>query len=121
MANVPLQLSEAEMNLSAHQRLAIKVRLPEVVKVWVRDERDIVRLGYVWLDLSDDTRIVIYRAGGTDADDGSVSRCRRSRSLGDHSDRSEELPVPMEMRARLASVFGPLRFSDEDLRPTETV
>lgn len=108
------------MNLSAHQRLAIKARLPEVVQVLVRDERNVVRLGYVWLDLSDGSRIVIYRAGGTDADDGSVSRCRRSRSLCDYSDRIEELPIPKEMRARLVSVFGPLRFSDEDSRPAGT-
>jgi hypothetical protein len=91
------------------------------VQVWVRDERDIVRFGYVWLDLPDDSRIVIYRTGGTDTDGGSVSRCRRSRPLGDYSDRREELPIANEMRARLVSVFGPLRFSDDDPRPTGTV
>lgn len=108
------------MNLSAHQRLAIKARLPEVVQVWVRDEPDVVRFGYVRLDLSDGSRIVIYRIGGTDADSGSVSRCRRSRPIGDYSDRIEELPIPAEMRARLVSVFWPLRFSDEDSLPAGT-
>lgn len=108
------------MNLSAHKRLAIKAHLPEVVQAWVRDERDIVRLGYVWLDLSDGSRIVIYRVGGTDADNGSVSRCRRSRPIDDYGDRVEELPIPDEMRARLVSVFGPLRFSDKDSRSAGT-
>jgi hypothetical protein len=104
------------MNLSAHQRLAIKARLPEVQQLWVRDERNIVRLGYIWLDLADGSRIVIYCAGGTDADEGSVSRCRRSRSFGDYSDQVEELLIPEEMQARLVAVFGPLRFSGQDSR-----
>lgn len=46
------------MNLSA-QRLAINARLLEGVQVWVRDEPDIVRHGYVRLDLSSDSWIVI--------------------------------------------------------------
>jgi hypothetical protein len=102
------------MNLSAHQRLAIKARLPEVKQVWVRNEISIIRLGYIWLDLADGSRIVIYRAGGTDADNGSVNRCRRSRSFGDYSDQIEELPICEDMQARLVAVFGPLRFSSED-------
>jgi hypothetical protein len=97
-ANLAPYPLEADMNLSVHQRLAIKARLPEVQQVWVRDERNIVRLGHIWLDLADGSRIVIYCAGGTDADEGSVSRCRRARRSATTAIRSRSCSSPRRCR-----------------------
>lgn len=90
--------------LTAHQRLAIRTRLPEVVDVYVREDRGIVDLSIVRLRLAD-SEITIYGIGDR--------RCRRHRLVGDYSERIEILPIDQDLCARLVSVFGPLIFGPE--------
>lgn len=91
--------------LSAHQRLAIRTRLPEVVDVYVREDFGIVDLSIVRLLLPDSSEIVIHGIG--------ARKCRRSRLVGDYSDKIEILAIDPGLCARLVSVFGPLIFDPE--------
>ena len=90
--------------LTAHQRLAIRTRLPEVVDVYVREDRGIVDISIVRLRLTD-SEIAIYGIG--------ARKCRRSRLVGDYSEKVEILPIDRGLRERLVSVFGPLIFGSE--------
>lgn len=91
--------------MTAHQRLAIRARLPEVCGVQHRDDRDPVEVSFVRLELRDGSTVVIY---GTS--DDVVRRCRRTRRRSDYSDRADILSIDAEMRERLVAVFGSLSF-----------
>lgn len=95
--------------LTAHQRMAIRAQMPEVVKVSARDDHGVVDITWIRLELADKSTIVIYGL----SEDG--HKCRRTRLLpdDDYSDRVAIELIPAEMQARLMSVFGPLRFDPE--------
>jgi hypothetical protein len=90
--------------LTAHQRIAIRTRLPEVERVSVRDDRGELDIAWIRLELADGSTIVIY---GLLED---VCRCRRTRFVDVCGDRSAIEPIPAEMQERLVAVFGQLRF-----------
>lgn len=94
--------------LTAHQRMAIRANLPEVVKVSSRDDRGIVDIAWIRLELADGSTIVVYGL----REDG--HKCRRTRfSDQDYSDRPVIETIPEDMQQRLVSVFGPLQFDGE--------
>ena len=94
--------------LTAHQRMAIRTSLPEVERVSVRDDRGIVDIAWIRLELVDGSTIVVYGL----REDG--HKCRRTRLVADdYSDRPVIEPIPEEMQRRLVEVFGPLRFDGD--------
>lgn len=88
--------------LTAHQRLAIKVRLPEVRDVVCFEQSHLFVPAMIKLILSEDTEIMIYGPG--------LSKAARSHPAGDYSDRTKDVPISPEMRVRLEAVFGRLQF-----------
>jgi hypothetical protein len=92
--------------------MAILAHLPEVERVSARDDRGIVDIAWIRLELADGSTIVIFGL----REDG--YRCRRTRlSDGDYSDRPAIETIPEDMRERLVAIFGPLRFDPEADRP----
>lgn len=92
--------------LTAHQSIQIARHLPEVVDVYVRDDRDVVVLSIVRLRLADGSEIAVY---GVD-----TTKCLRSRLRDDYSDRVDVLPIDPDLRVRLVAVFGPMTFRDPE-------
>lgn len=91
--------------LTAHQRMSIRTKLPEVREINARHDRGEIELYWIRLELADESTIVVFGV----QEDG--CRCRRSRVLpDDYSDRPVIEPIPAEMQERLVAVFGPLRF-----------
>lgn len=82
--------------LTGHQRVALRVRLPEVSEMLVVEHPD--RFPIVRLKLLDGSEISIYGR--------ELNRVSRSRLRQDDSALVELLPIPGEMRARLEAVFG---------------
>lgn len=94
--------------LTAHQRLAIRTHLPEVEEIDVRDDRgEVVEMRRVRLELRDGSIVTIHNFGGD-------RRCRRLRYSSDYSDRTDVVPIPEEMRARIVAVFGAMRFDEAE-------
>lgn len=93
--------------LTAHQRMAIRTRLPEVVNVSARDDRGVVDITWIRLELADRSTVVIYGL----SEDG--HKCRRTRLADDYSDRAVIEPITADMQRRLVDVFGPLRFDGD--------
>lgn len=101
-----------QTDLTAHQRLAITKHLPEVARVSARNDRGVVDVAWIRLELTDGSTIVVFGL----REDG--YRCRRTRLSGDdYSDRPAIEAIPEEMQARLISVFGQLRFDPGADRP----
>jgi hypothetical protein len=88
--------------------MAICAQLPEVVRVSARDDRGVVDITWIRLELADGSTIVIYGL----SEDG--HKCRRTRLADDdYSDRAVIELITADMKQRLMSVFGPLRFDGE--------
>lgn len=92
--------------LTGHWRIQIARHLPEVVDVYVRDDRDIVALSIIRLRLDDGSEIAVY---GVD-----TTKCLRSKLADDYSDRVNVLPIDPDLRERLLAVFGPMIFRDPE-------
>lgn len=90
--------------LTAHQSLAIRRHLPEVVSVRVVEDREVAGIYYRQLWLADGTQIVLF---GEDA-----PRARRYRGRDDYSDRVDVLPIDTDLRSRLVLVFGTMTFRE---------
>lgn len=88
--------------LTAHQRLAIRRHLPEVVSVNAVVDNEVAGICYRQLWLHDETQIVLF---GEDP-----PRARRYRRRDDYSDRADLLPIEPDLRRRLTLVFGPIHF-----------
>jgi hypothetical protein len=89
--------------LTAHQRLAIRTRLPEIIGVYHQVDTEVLDLMLTYLRLDDGSAIYISsRDGGLLA--------RRMRPAGQ---RAEFVPIDPDLQERLAAVFGPLTFGLE--------
>lgn len=93
--------------LTGHQRILIRNHLPEVQEVLVIERSDPIVMRIIRLKMTDGSEIAIY---GTDLDKASRSRLRQ-----DYSDRVDDVSIPGEMRVRLETVFGQLRYRGDDV------
>ena len=92
--------------LTAHQAVLIRRHLSEVSSVHVSaDPDDPAGIYYRQLRLDDGTQIVLFGA--------ETPRARRYRQRDDYSDRADLLPIEPDLRRRLAMVFGPINFGDD--------
>ena len=92
--------------LTGHQRILIGKHLPEVDDVVVIERRDPVDMVIIRLKLIDGSEIAIYGQ--------SLEKASRSRLRQDYSDHVDDVPIPGEMRARLETVFGKLRYRGDN-------